>query len=247
MERMASPHYIQPGTGSAGAPLGLTQWEVDLCGCGDCNGCMYSWCCHSCAVAQAKSNLDGSYCCFNCCAYNSISLAAILRSSYGMEQNCCCDCMTAFFCPCCLVNQLYQTSIKYGPGGAIKGRHTNLTKNESSCGFGNCCMSCLCPICCLPSKIQASTGIPWCASCCCMTPLGQSQLLRYQYGIEGSDEVWECWVPCAAQTMFTIVLSIFGLSAYAGLLLTPYTAYFQGRVLDFINQKGEVLGNNYGH
>lgn len=206
---------------------------------------MYSYCCICCAIGQAKTYLDGSYCPFNCANYNDVSLSAILRSSYGMPQNCFCDCVTGCFCPCCFVNQLYQTAMKRGPGGASKGRHYNSTPNDSSCTAANYCQSFFCPCCCLPSRIQASTGISWCGSCCCMSELGQSQLLRYQYGIVGSDEVWECWVPCAAHTIFAIALSFFGLSAYAGLLLVPYTAHFQGRVLDYIDKKGDVIGNNY--
>jgi len=196
-------------------------------------------------MGQAKTYLDGSYCPFNCANHSNISVAAILRSSYGMKQDCCCDFWVGVFCPCCFVNQLYQTAMKRGSGGATKGRHNNTNPNETECTAGNCCQSFFCPCCCLPSKIQASTGISWCASCCCMSPLGQSQLLRYQYGVDGSDECWECWVPCSARTIFAIALTFVGLSEYSVVLLTPYTAYFQGRVLDFIDQKGEVNGSRY--
>ena len=83
-----------------------TQWAVSLFGIGDVGSCLYSWICTPCALAQARTNLDDSSCCFNCCFLTSCPERWMIRTAYGIKGNAWEDCYIPCFCPCCTANQV---------------------------------------------------------------------------------------------------------------------------------------------
>lgn len=51
----------------------------------DCNTCVYGCCFPSCAIAQARSDFDGSDCCFNWCCVSPAVTLSIIREGYNIN------------------------------------------------------------------------------------------------------------------------------------------------------------------
>lgn len=182
-------------------------FTVGLFEIGDCNSCAYSWLCYWCAKAEARTYLDGSGCLFNLFCMHLAPLRWLVRSAYGIgDVSDPCgweDCICACFCPCCTVNQLYQTTVAKGnpttDGGAAFNVN-NFSPNSSACDCCMCCYAFFCLPCSVGTIVNDSVGMPWFIGCCCMNIFSARNVLRYQYRIRrltgDSDCLEECFWPC---------------------------------------------------
>lgn len=134
-------------------------------------------------------------CLFNFCCLNIVPSRWLMRSAYnipGDEMN---DCILAAACPCCVVNQMIQTSLKYGNPTLTRGHffNTNPWANNRGCecvSASNTNLLCY-SLCCLPcsvgSTLEVALGMPFVIGCCCVNPFTARNLIRYQYRIKGDD------------------------------------------------------------
>lgn len=122
----------------------------------------------------------------------------LVRSSYGIQGDACNDCWTAFFCPCCTANQLYQTTKKYGQGSVDGGLMYNTGTWMNTYGSGtlqDCLYSFFCMPCSTGKILERSIGMPWYLGCLCTNTCAARNLIRYQYRIAGNDLIEECAIP----------------------------------------------------
>ena len=76
---------------------GTTNCAISLFEIGDVGTCLYAYCCTPCALAEARTNLDGSSCCFNCLFLTSCPERWMIRSAYGIPAGDAFeDCYTVF-------------------------------------------------------------------------------------------------------------------------------------------------------
>mmetsp|Transcript_27695 Transcript_27695/g.38160 ORF Transcript_27695/g.38160 Transcript_27695/m.38160 type:complete len:259 (+) Transcript_27695:3-779(+) len=177
----------------------IELWEV-----GDCNSCLYSWLCSSCALAESRTALDGSNCCFNFWCLPLVPYRWIVRSIYdiGDTTNGYEDCYISCFCPCCTVNQLYQTTMTQGNPTSNGGAGFNV--NEMASNVGCTCFTCLYTCFCLPCSVgdilKTAYGMPWWMGCCCTNLFFARNTVRYHYRLRtttGTSEFMEeCCYPC---------------------------------------------------
>lgn len=167
------------------------NWAVGLCEIGNCTQCCISWVFNRCAVAHARSNLDGSDCCFNMCFLSTVQARWMLRTAYNIPGDPFEDCYMSLFCPCCVTNQLYQTSKQLGdPYGSQPGQHLVRHGNfvggrEKSCG--NCLYACCCCPCAVAHATSDATGMPILMSLFCTTPCASRNMLKVHYRIGSSN------------------------------------------------------------
>lgn len=147
----------------------------------------------------------------------------LVRTSYNipvtsptcMERYCCCCCsccncfncdncwddfLTAIFCPCCSVNQLYQTTLHRGNPFPNKGRMYNSNPflvNSPTCEFFSCDIfkSFFCIPCLIGDILHETISMPWYMACFMVHPCMMRNFYRYQYRIEGDDECHELCCP----------------------------------------------------
>ena len=182
--------------------------------------CFCSYCCTGCAAAQARTQMDGSSCCFNYCAMNPIVTRWLIRSAYGIPGSEFEDCYMTMCCPCCTINQMYQTTAAYGnptpDGGAVKNQGYFVTQTGNCSARAFLC-SCFCFPCAIASTLQMSMGMPFWFGCCCV---GNNfcvarNLVRYQFRIAGDDfcsdycflSLIYCIGPCMLMKVMTEVES----------------------------------------
>jgi hypothetical protein len=91
------------------------SWSNPLCFIGDCGTCLYSWLLPGCAMASARTNYDGSSCCFNLCCGTPQMLHNIVREGYGIEGSCLGDVCLMMWCAPCAVNRAAQEVKMRGP------------------------------------------------------------------------------------------------------------------------------------
>jgi len=79
-------------------------------------------------MADARSKMDGSGCCFNFMVMNPVVLHWLMRSAYGIpsDNECVDDCVIPVCCTCCAVNQMYQTAMAKGNPSTDGGSTFNL-------------------------------------------------------------------------------------------------------------------------
>ena len=82
------------------------KWAISLFEVGDAQPCLYSYCCTQCALAQARTNLDGSSCCFNFFFLTSCPARWMIRTTYGIPGDAYEDCYMPYFCNACVTNQV---------------------------------------------------------------------------------------------------------------------------------------------
>ena len=82
------------------------KWAISLFEVGDAQPCLYSYCCTQCALAQARTNLDGSSCCFNFFFLTSCPARWMIRTTYGIPGDAYEDCYLPYFCNACVTNQV---------------------------------------------------------------------------------------------------------------------------------------------
>lgn len=70
-------------------------------------------CCH-CVQAMAKSDVDGTDCCYNMCCWHGLATYAFVRRAYGLMGNPTADvtCAAAFCCVPCMIRRL-RTEVDY--------------------------------------------------------------------------------------------------------------------------------------
>ena len=198
-----------------------TEWSISLCAPGTCNDCMYAYCCTPCALAQSRTNLDGTSCCFNFLLGNAISMRWMIRTAYGIQGDDCSDCCTTLCCPCCVVNQMYQTSKILGdPFGPAPGAH--LVRGQEWAGANEpCdCLSCFCACFCLYCTqgrvLQDSMGMSTCMGCCCVNPCFARNMVKVHYRVGKADD------DCCNDACIPCLIS----APSGGAALYPYLVYF---------------------
>jgi len=80
-------------------------------------------------MADARSKMDGSGCCFNFMVMNPVVVHWLMRSAYGIpsyNNECNDDCVIPVCCTCCAVNQMYQTAMAKGNPSTDGGSTFNL-------------------------------------------------------------------------------------------------------------------------
>jgi Cys-rich protein (TIGR01571 family) len=176
---------------------------IGLCEVGDCESCLFSYCCSCCAMAQSRTYMDNSPPIFNFFCLNHVVGRWLIRESYGISGDACSDCYTATFCPCCAANQVYQTAKMRGSVVENGGREANVNEFVTplpppTATVQNYLYSCCCMPCAMGDIMERSFGMPWYLGCACVNvPLARN-LMRYEYRIKGNDVLEELVVPCGA-------------------------------------------------
>ncbi len=131
-------------------------------------------------MAQARTNLDGSNCCFNLLCVNPFVITWLVKSAYGMKQSFKGDCLRFCCLTRCYVNQIYQTTLRRGNPTSDGGAQYNLNPLSKDCcppTCGYCCFSFWCPSCFMATALQKNIDMPYWLACCCVSPIaGQMQL-----------------------------------------------------------------------
>lgn len=197
-----------------------TGFKISLFEIGECDSCCYSWCCPCCAHGRAVEQLDDTPCWLGCCCIiGPITSRWLTRSSYSIPtqetcldhnltcfncENCWDDCLKACFCPCCSINQVYQTTKSRGNVSTRGGRNFNTQPYLHKIVFENCNLrDCLCSTfccCCIQADVlNQSVGMPWYLACCCVHPCAARHIYRYQNRLKGltacDDYLCECCIP----------------------------------------------------
>lgn len=184
--------YGSENTLSAGGQqLTLSDWDISCYDCGNPERC-YTCFCPSCALAQARTNVDGSDFCFNFfCLFPPVTLW-LIHSAYGIP--CTANHILEIMCfGNCYINRVYQTTANRGnPNANFRGKHKNTVPLNDPCCPTCACSSCLfaaaCPCCFFWYKLYEHMNMPCCIACC-TCPWTAQNLLRYQYGIGGGVNV----------------------------------------------------------
>lgn len=197
---------------------GRPRFEVGLFECGDWRSCLCAWACCPCALASARSHLDDSAYVFNlaclpvCCSITPVRW--MIRTAYDIPGDGCSDLLKSVFCPCCVLNQLLQTSFARGNSTSVGGSHHNV--RDFTFYFGTCAEECrhcifgnLCCPCAQATSLKTALGMPYFFGCCCVTPCAARNIIRYQYRLRGDDLMEEFCGPIA------------GIVALYGVFVTP--------------------------
>jgi len=219
----------------------MSDWDIGLFSCGNWQSCIYSYLCCPCAYAEAKYSLDGSQFFFNYTFINCIVDRWLVRTAYGIDGTGVNDMLTACFCPCCSVNQIYQTAWNRGnPIRDYAGFHNNVGAFQTphGCTCSNCMYGSFCCCCALGTGMERATGMPWWMGCLCVGPCAAHQLMRYQYRIRGSDIGGDLIAP-SILFLLAYILAPITLGASLGILY-PYTV---GKIVHLL---GETEAHNGG-
>lgn len=131
---------------------------------------------------------------------NPVLLRWITRSAYNIPGSDCEDVLYGLFLPCCTVNQVLQTTSRYGRPFPGVGREANglpfVAQNNKDC-CANCCYATFCLPCAIGTSLNMSMGMPFYMGCCCASYCISRNLLRYQYRLQGQDCFDDCCSPYA--------------------------------------------------
>jgi len=196
------------------------DWAIQLFECGAIDQCCYAWWCPQCAMAQARSNLDGTDCGFNYCFGGPCPVRWMIRTAYGIQGSAEEDLCVVWCCSCCAINQMLQTTNALGdPFGAAPGVHLERPdiylghSGDLNCQCDdilNCCYSCWCFHCAVGSSLEESVGLPCWMGCCCTQFCFARNIQRVHYRIGGTpsacgdcpdtcgDCCWDGCIPCMA-------------------------------------------------
>ena len=142
----------------------------------------------------------------------------MVRSSYGIGDMSSCteDLLLSWFCPCCVTNQLYQTTKQKGNPTVDGGRHFNVHPMlPAQCHCGSCMYASVCMPCSIGTILSDSVGMPFLLGCCCFNLFNARNIVRYQYrlrGSSGSDCVEECLTPFCIYCVANIIANIVALA-----------------------------------
>lgn len=186
------------------------SFKIGLCEVGDCESCLFSYCCSCCAIAQARTYVDNSPPIFNFCCMSHVTERWLIRSAYGIPGDACADCYTSFFCPCCAANQAYQTAKERGNPVDNGGRYANVSDfitplPAPTATAKNYMYSCCCMPCAVGDMMERAVGMPWYLGCLCTNVPAARNVMRYQYRIKGNDVMEELAVPMAASFFTNMV------------------------------------------
>eukprot|EP01038_Epipyxis_sp_PR26KG_P015896 gene15896-21557_t len=205
--------------------VSYNDWEIPLYSIGDCIPCLYAWGCTSLAFSEGKTNVDGSQVEFNATCIPCCVTRWLVRTAYGIPGDACNDCLVSTFCSCCAANQLFQTSYKRGnPVRSNGGYHynTGIWQTSTPCSCILCCYSLWCFPCAVGRAMEISVGMPYLLGCCCVSPCAASQLIRYQYRIQGSDIGADLIFPLILYSIGNLLIPLTS-GVSLPLILIPYT------------------------
>ncbi len=174
------------------------SFTIGLFEVGKCTSCMFSFCCTPCAIAQARSALDGSNGWFNMCFVPAPVVRWFIRSAYGIDGSASSDILTTCCFTPCAANQMYQTAVALGPPTTDSGHRYNnqnwRTRTDEGCltTMKNCCYATFCPHCATAAALQTAFDMPFWFGLCCMNPCVATNFIRYQYRISGEDLCEDC-------------------------------------------------------
>jgi hypothetical protein len=130
---------------------------------------------------------------------NPVLLRWITRSAYNIPGSDREDVLYGLFLPCCTVNQVLQTTSRYGRPFPGVGREANggAFRPPSNDFWENCCYATFCLPCAIGTSLNMSMGMPFYMGCCCANLCISRNLLRYQYRLDGQDCFDDCFKPHA--------------------------------------------------
>jgi len=171
-------------------------------------------------LAQARSQLDGSPFCFNFVCLNCVAARWMTRTAYGLRGTPVDDTIKSMFFPCCNVNQLYQTTKRYGNPAKFGGRLYNQESYRGDVRKKDCCynfvLAAVCNPCATGSAVETATGMPWVMACCCVNPFLARNIIRYHWRLKGDDAV-EMLAPLLCLTADQFVMFPYGIVSFYGL------------------------------
>jgi Cys-rich protein (TIGR01571 family) len=214
-------------------------WTIDVFQRGGTETCLYSWCCSCCAMGDIRSQLDGSNYYVSCCCISVPAMRWMVRTAYNIEGNAQWDCWTAYFCPCCSINQMLQTVQERGraPVDGV-GPEFNLNRRI---GFNerngpDLCWDAFYALLCLPCAVglvMQNVGMPCWFGACCVNPFAATSILRYHNRIHACDdsENWcDCWFPVVTAPCFLARFLLPPVTVF-GSMVTPVSCLFAFRNL----------------
>ena len=98
-------------------PVPNQPWTSGLCDCAnDISSCCLAWWCPCIQYGKNLEMLNKTPCCGSCCTYAILcwlwcpwcithATRGAIRSTYGIQGQCCTDCCAQFWCPCCALAQ----------------------------------------------------------------------------------------------------------------------------------------------
>lgn len=186
------------------------SFKIEICEVGECESCMFSYCCSCCAIAQARTYVDNSPPIYNFCCLNHVVERWLIRSAYNIPGDACADCYTSVFCPCCVANQAYQTAKDRGVPVDNGGRYANVNQftipiPPPTATVQNYMYSCCCMPCAIGDMMERAVGMPWYLGCCCTNVWAARNIMRYEYRIQGNDVLEEVVAPCGAHFVTNIL------------------------------------------
>jgi Cys-rich protein (TIGR01571 family) len=183
--------------------------------------CIYSCFCPSCALASARSTMDGSSCCFNWCCISPIVNRVIMKQAYSIEYNVNPDCMAACCCWPCAANQQLQSAKMLGPIPGFQASDRIKSTHTSVFSFGTACYTICCLQCAMASALQNAMGIDGCIAYCCVSSCAATNIIRYHNNVAAASDVLDdciiptcyrgccCFCPCCFPCMFPFLSEYF--------------------------------------
>jgi len=166
------------------------EWQNGLFSCDDkFMVCIRSYLLPHCTLAQARSDYDGSNCCFNLCvaSHNPHAIRTAIRHGYGIQGSCLGDLAATMCCQICAIAQITQEVSKRGPVQTLTNQQAETPWSSDLINIGGDCIYALfCPACAAASARTTFDGSDWCYNCVCVHPLLHLSIIRHGYNISGS-------------------------------------------------------------
>jgi len=166
------------------------NWKNGLFSLDDKFGiCLKTYLFPHCVLAQARSDYDGSNCCFNCLVLgsNPHAVRTLVRHGYGIDGSCLTDVIASACCFMCTIAQVAKEVELRGPIQSLTG--TASAQSPWSTDLisidGDCIYACFLPHCAAASARTEFDGSNWCYNCLCVHPLLHLSVVRHGYNIAG--------------------------------------------------------------
>ncbi|CAM9352404.1 unnamed protein product [Choristocarpus tenellus] len=121
----------------------IDEWKTGLLECcaTGCGNCLLGMFCQPCAMASARSRLDGSDVLFNCCCICNPAVARnIIREGYHIRGNFVTDCLAGTLCWPCTICQVRSETKKRGPAHMQWGTNRSPSPVPWNYGIFDCCI-----------------------------------------------------------------------------------------------------------
>lgn len=158
------------------------------------------------------------------------------------------DCVLMSFCPCCAVNQLYQTTAYLRKPATNVGSRFNtniMAENDKQFTFMNTLYMFCCAPCNMGDALNRAMGMPWFLGCCCTPVCSARNVLRYHHRVhttlhEESAILWtagycnaELFEECCLPTLFYTTVGLLDQCTYglADLLWCGANTYFVAQIV----------------